>query len=80
MQLTQDQMDQYNRDGVVSLGKLISDAELALLREELAADMAVAGPHRIVDNDGDRVRAIYASHERCPSFRQLVASIRSRST
>jgi len=75
MRLTPDQVETYNRDGVLVLGKIFDDGELALLQDELSADLETAGPHLVTEQDG-RLRAVYASHERRPGFRQLVTSDR----
>ncbi|MFH8386831.1 phytanoyl-CoA dioxygenase family protein [Kitasatospora sp. NPDC018058] len=76
MQLTEDQLEKYGRDGFLVLPGVLTDHELGAIRSAFAEDAAADGPHRITEDDGTTIRAIYASHTRHPLFRDLVSSER----
>ncbi|MEU8925303.1 phytanoyl-CoA dioxygenase family protein [Kitasatospora sp. NPDC048545] len=76
MKLTPDQMDRYQEDGFLVLDSLFDPSEVAALSEAYELDSLVPGPHRVLEDDGEGVRAVYASHERSPEFAALVRSPR----
>ncbi|GAA3116686.1 hypothetical protein GCM10017687_32840 [Streptomyces echinatus] len=67
---------QYDRDGFIAAPGVFSQAELASIKTALAEDVTVKGPHLITEDDGETMRAVYASHTRHPLFRDLVTSER----
>jgi ectoine hydroxylase len=74
--LTQEQVDQYRRDGLVVVKSLFSPEEVRRMSEAFDRDSEVEGPQRVLEEDGQRVRAVYASHERQPEFAAFVRSPR----
>ncbi|MDU0293748.1 phytanoyl-CoA dioxygenase family protein [Saccharothrix longispora] len=76
MRLSSDQMYQYERDGFLVLENLFSVAEVEALRAAFEADARVPGPQRVLEDGSDRVRAVYASHERRPEFAELIRTPR----
>ncbi len=76
MHLRQNQIEQYHRDGLLAVDSLFSQDEAAALREAFDRDSDEPGPHRITEEGGLDVRAIYASHLRQPEFAALVRSPR----
>ncbi|MGW3207773.1 phytanoyl-CoA dioxygenase family protein [Streptomyces sp. NPDC001135] len=76
MKLSEEMLAQYHRDGFVLVPEVFSQAELASIKSALAEDVTVKGPHLITEDDGETMRAVYASHTRHPLFRDLVSSER----
>nr|AKC91859.1 leucine hydroxylase [Streptomyces muensis] len=76
MQLTADQVEKYKSDGYVLLEGAFSPEEVHVMRQALKKDQEVQGPHRILEEDGRTVRALYASHTRQSVFDQLSRSDR----
>lgn len=76
MNLDQEQIDRYHRDGFLVIESLFDPTETRLLGDAFESDCETEGPHRILEGDGSRVRALYASHERRPEFGALVRSPR----
>ncbi len=76
MQLSTEQVSRYERDGFLVVEDLFTAAEVADLCAAFDADARVPGPQRILEDDSDRVRAIYAPHHRQPEFADLVRSPR----
>jgi ectoine hydroxylase len=76
MQLTQAQIREYQETGCLAIPALFSPDEVAVLCEAFDQDSTGPGPHRIMEDGGDRVRALYASHQRRPEFATLVRSPR----
>ncbi|MFC7869396.1 phytanoyl-CoA dioxygenase family protein [Streptomyces murinus] len=72
MRLTQEQTDRYHEDGFLLLESLFSADETAVLGAAFERDAAVPGPQRVVEEDGERVRAVYASHQRQPEYAGLI--------
>ncbi|MEU7425618.1 MULTISPECIES: phytanoyl-CoA dioxygenase family protein [unclassified Streptomyces] len=72
MRLTQEQIDRYHEDGFLLLDSLLSTDEATLLGDAYERDAALPGPQRVVEEDGERVRAVYASHQRQPEYAGLV--------
>ncbi|MFI0807157.1 phytanoyl-CoA dioxygenase family protein [Streptomyces echinatus] len=76
MKLSEEMLAQYDRDGFIAAPGVFSQAELASIKSALAEDVTVKGPHLITEDDGETMRAVYASHTRHPLFRDLVTSER----
>jgi len=72
MNLTNEQLESYRRDGFVVLNGVFSEEEIDVLHAALAEDQRTPGPHLIMEDDGVTLRAIYASHLRHSVFRRLV--------
>lgn len=62
MTLTEDQIAQYQRDGYLLFPGLISQEELALLRDEAAELSSRPGPQILRDSDDVPPRIVYAPH------------------
>jgi ectoine hydroxylase len=76
MILSSDQVDQYERDGFLTVPNLFSIDEVNTLCAAFEADARVPGPQRILEDGSDLVRGVYASHERQPEFAELVRTPR----
>lgn len=74
--IERDQIEEYESSGLLALPDLFSAAEVAALRQAFAEDGEVSGAHRILEEDGRSIRAVYASHLRHPVFDRLVRSER----
>jgi ectoine hydroxylase len=72
MKLGESQLDEYERSGLLTVTDLFSRQEVEQLRGAFAQDSEIPGPHRIAEDDGHSVRAVYASHLRHPVFEWLV--------
>lgn len=72
MRLTTDQLDQYREDGFLLIESALDENEVQRLRQSLERDCQVPGPHLVTEQDGEQVRAVYASHLRQPEFASLV--------
>nr|AGS49339.1 phytanoyl-CoA dioxygenase [uncultured bacterium esnapd2] len=76
MILTEDQITGYRENGYLVVDRLFNTEEVDALRDAFARDGEIPGDQRIAENDGEDVRAIYASHLRQPEFARLVRSPR----
>ncbi|MFE9045011.1 phytanoyl-CoA dioxygenase family protein [Streptomyces sp. NPDC012421] len=76
MQLSPDQIDQYRRTGFLVLDSLFDPVEVEALSDAFEADCLTPGPQRILEEHGEAVRAVYASHERRHEFAALVRTPR----
>jgi len=72
MKLGESQLDEYARSGLLTMPDVFSQQEVEQLRSAFAQDSEIPGPHRITEDDGRSVRAVYASHLRHPVFEWLV--------
>ncbi|MEV3989822.1 phytanoyl-CoA dioxygenase family protein [Streptomyces sp. NPDC049837] len=72
MQLTQQQVDEYHDKGFLLVESLLDPAEVRQLGEAFARDCEVPGPHRVTEEGGTQVRAVYASHRRQPEYAGLI--------
>ncbi|MEV0281348.1 phytanoyl-CoA dioxygenase family protein [Streptomyces sp. NPDC050610] len=72
MRLNQEQVDRYHEDGFLTVESALDRGEIECLRAAFARDCEVPGPQRIAEDNGDDVRALYASHQRQPEFASLV--------
>ncbi|MBY8883728.1 phytanoyl-CoA dioxygenase family protein [Streptomyces sp. PTM05] len=75
-QLTQRQIDEYHENGFLMLDSLLDSTEVELLRDAFRRDCEVPGPHLVAEQDGSRVRAVYASHHRQREFAALIRDSR----
>ena len=76
MRLTSEQIDGYHRKGFLLIESVFSADEVRELRNAFRRDREIPGEHRVLEDDGRSVRAVYASHVRQPSFAVLVRSPR----
>jgi ectoine hydroxylase len=74
--LGSEQCAEYARRGILAVEGVFSGREIAALRAAFEEDCAVDGPHRVLEDDGRSVRALYASHLRHATFDWLVRSDR----
>lgn len=75
MQLTNQQIQSYESDGYLVMESVFTKHEVASLLEAMDSDVA-DGPHRIVDQESNKLLALYASHQRIDAFAALVRSPR----
>ncbi|MFC5720650.1 phytanoyl-CoA dioxygenase family protein [Streptomyces gamaensis] len=76
MLLSKEQLDRYREDGFLLVESALDEREVTALRDAFARDCEVPGPQRVVEEDGTRVRAVYASHQRQPEFAGLTRDAR----
>jgi ectoine hydroxylase len=74
--LTASDIARYRSDGYLVLPGLFDPAEAGALRAAYHRDAQIPGEHRITEQDGTQVRAVYASHTRQPEYRALTRSAR----
>ncbi|OLB80781.1 MAG: hypothetical protein AUI14_05455 [Actinobacteria bacterium 13_2_20CM_2_71_6] len=74
MRLSQEQIDRYHDLGFLLIESAFDAAELRELRDAFLRDREVPGEHRVMEDGGQAVRAVYASHLRQPSYAALVRS------
>ncbi|MFF9900184.1 phytanoyl-CoA dioxygenase family protein [Streptomyces longispororuber] len=72
MRLTQEQLEQYQENGFLLLDSLLDGHEVDRLRTAFRRDCDTPGPHRIVEEGGEAVRAVYSSHQRQAEYTRLV--------
>lgn len=71
MRLTQEQMDTFDRDGVLFVPGLFRPDEVARINERLPALMKHDGPEVLRERRSDAVRSVIAPHLRDDLFRRL---------
>ncbi|MFF7644824.1 phytanoyl-CoA dioxygenase family protein [Streptomyces canus] len=76
VQLSPDQIAQYRENGFLVLNSLFDPTETEALSDAFDADCLTPGPQRILEENGEAVRAVYASHERRHEFATLVRTPR----
>ncbi|MFE1288823.1 phytanoyl-CoA dioxygenase family protein [Streptomyces sp. NPDC058751] len=76
VQLSSDQIAHYRENGFLVLDSLFDPAEVEALSDAFDADCLTPGPQRILEENGEAVRAVYASHERRREFATLVRTPR----
>ncbi|MGW0532201.1 phytanoyl-CoA dioxygenase family protein [Streptomyces sp. NPDC003032] len=76
VQLSPDQMAQYRETGFLVLESLFDPSEVEALVDGFEADCLTPGPQRILEENDEAVRAVYASHERRREFATLVRTPR----
>ncbi|WP_051856115.1 phytanoyl-CoA dioxygenase family protein [Streptomyces sp. NRRL B-1347] len=72
MRLTQEQLEQYRDNGFLLLDSLLDENEVDRLRTAFQRDCNTPGPHRIIEDGGDEVRAVYSSHLRQAEYARLM--------
>lgn len=72
MRLRRQQILEYRASGLLVLESLFTSEEVETLRGAFRRDRELPGEHRVMEDDGRRVRAIYASHHRQAEFAALV--------
>lgn len=72
VRLSKEQIDRYQEDGFLLVESALEGREVERLREAFLRDCDVPGPQRVVEEDRDEVRAIYASHQRQPEYAALL--------
>jgi len=71
MQLTEKQLESYQRDGFLFFSQLFSLAEVESMRTELPALFAEASERRVLERGNLEVRSLYGSHTNNEIFRRL---------
>ena len=71
MKLTQEQFQQFDRDGYLFFPSLFSAAEVKTLTDEVPALFAQRRPENIREKDSDAVRTNFAAHMYNPVFARL---------
>jgi ectoine hydroxylase len=66
--LSDQQLEQYHDRGFLVVDEMFGPGEIEILRAEFARDCALPGPQVVMEEDGARLRAVYASHLRHPGF------------
>lgn len=74
--LSETDIAQYKRDGIVVSPGLFTHHEVLALHAAFDRDAEIPGDHRIIESDNDQVRALYASHLRQPEYAALTRSPR----
>lgn len=62
MELTNEQIEQYEREGFLLVPGLFSPPEVEVLRRELPSVFNDTSPRRVLENDGRTVRTVNGSH------------------
>jgi ectoine hydroxylase len=62
VKLTQDQLQQFDRDGYLFFPRLFSEREVKALTDEVPALFAQRRPENVREKDGDAVRTNFAAH------------------
>jgi ectoine hydroxylase len=76
LRLDDAQVREYHENGFLTFPALFSPSEVDDLLGAFDRDCERPGPHRVMEDDGLGVRALYASHLRGPEFGSLVRSRR----
>jgi ectoine hydroxylase len=76
MYLTPQEIAHYHSDGMLVVPALFTPDEVRVLQNSYERDALIPGAHRITEDNGDDVRAVYGSHQRQPEFAALVRSAR----
>lgn len=71
MKLTNEQLSTYNTDGFLHLPNYFLSAEVDALTKQLPSLYAEETPARVLEKEGEKVRAVHGSHMRNEVFRQL---------
>jgi ectoine hydroxylase len=69
--LTPEDIATYEKDGMLVLPDLLAPEEVEELKDAFERDSRIPGEHRVIEPDGDAVRAVYASHLRQPVYTAL---------
>jgi len=76
MQLTQEQIDFYHKQGYLFLPNCFTQAEIDLMKSQLPTVFAEDTPARVLEEGTDVVRMIHGSHKTNDIFGQLVRDAR----
>ncbi len=71
MNLTQEQVELYRKDGYLFLPSLFSAAELELLKAEVRAEFAEESDRTVKEKGSATVRSVYGSHLKNDVFKRL---------
>jgi ectoine hydroxylase len=74
--LTAKDIAMYEHDGLLVLPELFTNDEVDVLRAAFERDARIPGEHRIAEDNGQDVRAVYASHLRQAEYSALIRSPR----
>ncbi len=74
MRLSDQQVTEFRDRGFLLLPSVFSDGEVEDMRRGFDADRETPGEHRVLEDDGTTVRAVYASHVRQPALDSMVRS------
>jgi ectoine hydroxylase-related dioxygenase (phytanoyl-CoA dioxygenase family) len=72
MSITNQQIQDYRRDGFLLLPALFSPAEVQAMKDELPAVLAEDSPARVLEKESGVVRSVYNSHRTHEIFGRLV--------
>ncbi|MFL5539329.1 MAG: phytanoyl-CoA dioxygenase family protein [Longimicrobiaceae bacterium] len=72
MYISNEQIQEYRRDGYLLLPALFSPEEVQAMKDELPAVFAEESPARVMEQESGVVRSVYASHRTHESFARLV--------
>ncbi len=71
MELTQEQFNSYQKQGFLVVPEYFSQLEVENMKGELPALFAEDSPRRVLEKDGDTVRAVHGSHTTNQLFKRL---------
>ncbi len=71
MQLTANQVEQYNEDGFLVIPNAFSELEVAAMKAELTPILAEDSPRRVREKNGTVIRSVYGSHQTNELFGRL---------
>jgi len=72
MYVSNEQIQEYRRDGYLLLPALFSRGEVQAMKDELPAVFAEDSPARVMERESGVVRSVYASHRTYEIFARLV--------
>lgn len=71
MKLSNDQIQQYTKDGLLYLPNVFSEQEVAAMKDELGTLMATPSPDIAYEEDGKTIRALHGCHLHNEFFNKL---------
>lgn len=71
MEMTEEQLNAYERDGFVLVPNCFSSAEIEVMKAELPTLFAENSPRRVDETGGRALRSVYGSHTTNEVFRRL---------
>lgn len=71
MKLADGQVQSYGEDGFLLLHDRFSPPEIALLKEQMAEELARGAHRKVAEKNGKVVRSVYGSHDHNEVFRRL---------
>ena len=72
MQLTEEQVRIYEKDGFLLLPEYFSEEEIGVMRDELPGAFAEDSPRRVLEKESGMVRGVHGTHETQQVFSELV--------